>query len=206
MATLAQLILHTEDQSPENYVTNTFCTSGNVIDATESLALMNAFKAFYISLTPAVLSPSIAKLGHECKLYSAGGPKPNYPFYEGKWDLSAAPTGTMMPSEVAICLSFQGTRTAGLPQARRRGRVYIGPVQAGASNLGRPSSTVITALKNAAVSLATAIDAVPSAGVWSVWSPTDGTAVPITNGWVDNAWDTQRSRGIQRTARELYTV
>jgi hypothetical protein len=40
----------------------------------------------------------------------------------------------------------------------------------------------------------------------AVWSPSNGDAVPVTDGWVDNAWDTQRRRGIDRTARSTWTV
>jgi hypothetical protein len=36
---------------------------------------------------------------------------------------------------------------------------------------------------------------------WVTVSPTAGTSGVVTDGWVDNAWDTQRSRGAAPTMR-----
>lgn len=39
---------------------------------------------------------------------------------------------------------------------------------------------------------------------WRIWSPTNNNSVLIDNGWVDNAWDTQRRRGVEATARTIF--
>jgi hypothetical protein len=40
---------------------------------------------------------------------------------------------------------------------------------------------------------------------WVAYSPTADEANQITNGWVDNAWDTQRRRGLYYSQRGTYT-
>jgi len=40
---------------------------------------------------------------------------------------------------------------------------------------------------------------------WVVYSPTNGNTVNVDNGWVDNAFDTQRRRGLAVTARTNWT-
>lgn len=101
--------------------------------------------------------------------------------------------------------SFQGARTSGSVQARRRGRIYIGPLKTTTSTNGRPNSTAITTLATASSALGIDLNAVADT-TWCVWSPTSGTAVPITDGWVDNAFDTQRRRGWDPTSRTTYFV
>jgi hypothetical protein len=61
---------------------------------------------------------------------------------------------------------------------------------------------VITTLAKALRDL---IDASVTETTWSlaVYSVADAVAREVTNGWVDNAWDTQRRRGIDATARTL---
>nr|CRY97358.1 hypothetical protein [uncultured prokaryote] len=206
MASLIQITLHTADAVSENFITNQFAVTGDVSSVPDSEALMECFKDFYDYLRLSAFPAEVAKNGHDFKLYIAGGAKPNYPLYESTFDFAVAPTGAGLPSEVAACLSFQGTRTPGSPQARRRGRVYIGPLLATTNTSGRPSSGLITNMIGAAQQLYDDIGTVTSAGSWAVWSPTDGLAVPITNGWVDNAFDTQRSRGLARTSRTLYST
>jgi hypothetical protein len=99
------------------------------------------------------------------------------------------------PQEVALCLSFYSGRN--LP--RSRGRMYMGPFFAGGM-LGRPSATQQTALLDLASDLA----ALGGADVaWVIYSPTDNQYRGVTNAWVDNAWDTQRSRGLAPTSRQV---
>jgi hypothetical protein len=40
---------------------------------------------------------------------------------------------------------------------------------------------------------------------WVVYSPTDDAYHEVANGWVDNAWDTQRRRGYKPTSRTTFT-
>lgn len=114
-----------------------------------------------------------------------------------------------IPTETSIVLSFQGDRLGGTPQARRRGRIFLGGF---ATAMLDPSTTssfpIIDASVRARIGDA-ATDLRDSSATatlpWVVWSETDQAAVVITNGWVDNSPDTQRRRSVEATARTLWT-
>lgn len=203
MPTLVQITIKTADAIPENFITNTFAVTGDVDSPTDSLALMGCFKTFYDAIRGAIYPSTVAQNNHEFKLYIAGGPKPNYPLYENVWNFATALSGNPLPSECAVCLSYAGVRIPGLAQARRRGRVYLGPCKDTLNSVGRPLQASLTAILAAAQVLKDNIDDVPSAGAWAVWSPTNESAVALTDAWMDNAWDTQRSRGLIRTLKTM---
>jgi len=200
-----QIVLHTVNNVSEDYATNSWCVAGSDIYG-QTTAITTAFKDFYDDIV-ADLSSNIAQNGHEAKYYDLPGTPPNYPFEEDVWNLVSAPSGTPLPDEVAMCLSFQGERVPGFPQNRRRGRVYIGPLDISWLNTdGRPIASRISNLTTAAATLGASLAALTPTVALSVWSVTDGAAVPVTDGWVDNAWDTQRRRGKDATSRTTYVV
>lgn len=204
MATIrAQVILHTADAVPENYISNSFCFDG-MDTGGDDAAIVTMLKDFYDDLTPATMSSVVTQNGHEVKLSQLPGLAPNYPYFEGTFNLASAWSGSPMPSEVALALSFQGVRSAGAPQARRRGRVYIGPFGSNANTSGRPAAAVLTFMANAATTMQATAASIATSGGWAVWSVADQTAVPVDNGWIDNSWDTQRRRGLVYTSRTLW--
>jgi len=106
-------------------------------------------------------------------------------------------------------LSFQGERTSGQSQARRRGRVYLGPFgsSAGDTTSGRPSS----GLRGGIITAAAAFGVQSQAAIEWVWGviSTAGPSMSfseVKDGWVDDAWDTQRRRGEGATLRTTFTV
>lgn len=111
-----------------------------------------------------------------------------------------------LPAEVALCLSMK-TATNG---PRGMGRVYIGPFNAGALNASpesgesRPAVNLRDALTLGAGRLLDEVEA--SSRTWCVLSQTDGVARPITGGFVDNAFDTQRRRGLLASSRVIWPV
>jgi hypothetical protein len=101
-----------------------------------------------------------------------------------------APPG---PREVAVALSYR----AGPSTPRSRGRVFLGPVAA----QGITAETVSGDVGNNAKQLGERLALIATLGAqWSLYSRTVQAFAAITNIWVDNAWDTQRSRGIPATA------
>ena len=131
------------------------------------------------------------------------GTPPNYPQATTGFNfLSSLPT-TLLPSEVALCLSFQAPRIPGQIQNRRQGRVYIGPLNTGVASAGRPSSTARSTLAAAAGVLGVDIQT-DTDGFWAVWSAMNGTTAEVEEGWVDDAFDTQRRRGLQRTTKTTF--
>lgn len=138
------------------------------------------------------------------KAYDRADPEPRTPFAEGPMTGLSFPGSDPLPSEVSCCLSFRGVLESGSPPARRRGRVYLGPLgQEVMDNetIGRPGtgfrSSVINAYQAAWGELTTA------GIVHEVWSGTSGTGHPVVQAWVDDAFDTQRSRGVRPTVRAV---
>lgn len=102
------------------------------------------------------------------------------------------------PREVAVCLSFFSDRN--IP--RQRGRLYVGPWGQNAMAL-RPDA----GLRGIVGALAGGLAGIGGLDVdWSVWSPTDGVARPVSDWWVDDEYDTIRSRGLEGTTRLTGTV
>jgi hypothetical protein len=204
VAIRAQVILHTTDNLPENFATNSWCF--NLASTAGAGALLTPIlKDFYDDII-AYYSAGITQNGHEIKYTELPGTPPNYPFDTDIWNFGAAPSGNAIPQELAVCLSFQGDRAAGLPQARRRGRIYIGPLDSTAMTNDRPAAGLLTALANAAQTLSASVDAIGGGSYWAVWSQVDQDAVPLADGWIDNAFDVQRRRGLLATSRTTFTL
>lgn len=199
----AQVILHTVDATPANYITNSLAFMGTD-PAAVTTGLTTAIKDFYDDLPTSSLSSVIAQNGHEVKYYDLPGVTPNYPIEEDTFNLAAAPTGSPLPSECAVVLSFQGQRAPGFPQARRRGRIYLGPWGTNANTSGRPSSTLLSTIPAAAATFKSNVSALTGDTLWAVWSTVDQAPVEIVSGWVDNVWDTQRRRGLLETSRTTW--
>lgn len=138
------------------------------------------------------------------KVYDLSQATPRVPIFDEPLQLQADAAPNTLPQEVALCMSFQGERLSGLNQARRRGRIYLGPFGSSAADTtgGRPSNSLITGLAAAAGGMYTASEAAIE-WKWGVISEADATPgfARVRDGWIDNAWDTQRRRGEVATAR-----
>jgi len=201
----AQVTLRTKDNVPANFVTNSWGLTTDTVGTPDWNEIRNAFKLFYDNLD-VFLSPSVAQNDHEVKFYALPGVQPNYPIAERFFSLSTNPAGTAMPSEVALVLAFQGVRTPGLEQARRRGRIYVGPLDTTTTSGERPTTAFRTAVVDAALAFDADLDTITPIVEWGVWSETNQAMVEIASGWVDDAWDTQRRRGLAPTTRTNFTV
>lgn len=132
----------------------------------------------------------------------------------------AASDFASLPSEVAVVLSMNADLTdvpervgATRPASRRRGRLFFGPLTTRALALGdngagvqRPHDSLQDDLRAAALILFNAAaDIMPlNAGLfWSIYSTTDVAARTLVRVWTDNAFDTQRRRGPDATARQI---
>jgi len=152
------------------------------------------------------LSPSLKGSDARLKVYNLGDPKPRPPILDVSLALATV-GGSPLPSEVAICLSFQAVKIAGTPQARRRGRIYLGPIRTAAvapGNVARVHGSAMGGIRSSAKKLI-----LESNGAghypWVVQSglDVDGQAPTalVDNGWVDDAFDTIRRRGEKATLR-----
>lgn len=193
-------------------IVNTFHFVGAGTYAADAPVALNKIQQFYVSPAPsadpvgAFVSPWI-KRPAELRSYDLDTDKPRVPTSQ----FFTLPTGTTsgIPEEVAVCLSFAGAVPPAVT-ARRRGRIYLGPLSTGAADfassthMARPSDQVIAALAFAAARMATD----DTGGVdWSILStrPTQNF-VKVVGGWVDNAFDTQRRRGPDATQRNPWVA
>lgn len=150
--------------------------------------------------------------------------RPRRPFQTLTFATGTAPaSNSNWPAEVSITLSFQKTAVSGERQARMRGRVYLGPLSQGAAD----EPLIPTAIADAIAGHAnTQFFGGTGLTHLAVYSPSThyGKAIgeKIVEGdeeipdalpasfhivdrlWVDNAWDTQRRRGLKPTYRKTY--
>lgn len=139
------------------------------------------------------------------RAYDLGDPMPRAPRYESTFNLATRATGDPLPEEVALVLSFERPRVSGVPQSRRRNRVYLGPFAETANGTdARPSLALRTVMARSARDMLDASNA-SVRWTWEVNSPTYGEHGPVVGGWVDDAWDTQRRRGQSSSSRLLWT-
>jgi len=163
----------------------------------------NALETFYESCR--TLFPStVRQTAHVIKSYDRSDPLPRAPVLIGAFAFSAAPTGNPLPPEVSLCGSFQAPPASGIPQARRRGRIFLGPLNIGTiAGTGRPTPGSVTILRNALEALRVA-SAAAATWEWSVFSTKNLVNYSITNGWVDDEYDTQRRRGRLPVVRTVF--
>lgn len=173
------------DRVVNNVYLNTAVLPGVTGDDPDALAsdLADAFATVWYGPTQCEISVSAYQVGHE------GPPDAVHVRNPGVIGQS------LVPREVAMCLSFY----SGLNQPRRRGRIYLSAAGAGVASLGiHVAENLITK----GLDLATAIGNVGGVDVdWSTHSTVDGSHHGVTDAWVDNEWDTVRSRGLVATAR-----
>lgn len=131
------------------------------------------------------------------KIYDALKPKPNPPLTSRQFGNTFVASAKMR--EAALCLSYYSTYN----RPRYRGRLFI-PVELISGTLGlRPSTQQITDALNFRLVLTTGM---PPNTNWVVYSKTAGASYGVSNCWVDDEWDVQRSRGLRGTTRQLANV
>lgn len=150
------------------------------------------------------LSSDVDPTNAEVKVYAMDDPSPRMPRYVNSgWCHGVG--GTTLPHQVSVCLSYQAERVSGLDQARRRGRIYVGPLsQASITAGGVPSASFINSLQQAAIYLAGL--GTPPYG-WVVHSAAGGGGTaPVSNGWVDSSPDVQRRRKVASAVRSAWVL
>jgi hypothetical protein len=197
----ATVIIKSVTNVIEDASTNTYHFDANTVGdlAAVSAALQTCYQSmrtFYSSL--------MAQNGHEIKFYRLSDAPPRATVRNDTFNFTTAPSNAPLPTEVALVVSFQGGQSSGQPQARRRGRIFFGPMNTQAVD---GTAFVAAATRTAAVNAwGVLLDASQAATEWkwSVFSTVNGTGVEVQNGWVDNAFDTQRRRGRRTTARTVF--
>lgn len=205
------VIIPMDTGSGEDIAVNTFHFATTLPDASDVLILNDIQIALgncvqgYLAYCAADVKPTDVRW----KVYDASAPTPRAPIRDVILKAGMTTGVSSLPHELAVCASFQGSRISGVPQARRRGRIYIGPLSASAMNGAVPATAFLTAINTAMKGLADAGN--PTANwTWCVFSrrgiapPAPPNAVEIIDGWTDNAFDTQRRRGVRATTKTAW--
>lgn len=138
------------------------------------------------------------------KLYDLADAEPRVPVAEETRTLANISSSAALPTEVALVFSYHSAFTSGTAAARSRGRIYIGGLAAFTNTNGRPASTLTGTMAAAGRDLIQASNASVS-WEWQQYSTLTETGRIAVGGWVDNAWDTQRRRGLDSTVRTTFT-
>lgn len=155
-----------------------------------------------------------------------GGIPSGSPIGQGTFTLgNSLNVGSALPEEVAVVLTTRTGNYAsqpverpdgsdtGLavdrPRQRHSGRIFLGPliaeaVQLGATNKARPDTAMRTAILDAAERLYDELSA--DGHKWSVWSRADAVFRDVEVVQVDDAFDTQRRRGVAPSSRTTRTL
>lgn len=215
---------------PEDAVVNTWAWIYTGAGTRDSAAttIETALNGFYGAIK-AYLSGQYAWNSGTYEMVDMADGKPRVPYSTKSAALGALSTAAYdFPHEVAVCLSFRGARASGLNAARRRGRVYVGPLQAAALDQVNTGTTMADLIANSGRAMNTA--AAASDVTHAIYSPythhdvpvgerlrddppgtpvfpenpakLDDSFVPVETYWCDNAWDVQRRRGPKATYRK----
>ena len=223
---LARVIMESSTGLPQDRYVNDFAFQATgaptSTDITNIISVINDFYradpgGLSISLGEFISGAVNRAATHTIALYHIVAGDLGSPFWEEPWlGPIAPPANTALPTEVAGVLSFHADLTGVMeesgstrPKARRRGRLYLGPLTyeclIGTVPPYRLYSGVggfLDTARRAAVDL---MDAAETADVpWCVWSRADATLRPVVGGWTDDAPDTQRRRGAAANARVVW--
>lgn len=197
---LAQISMEADTQLPEDVTINTlhFVGSSAVGDLPALDAQVEAFYTDIETFLSATLTGNVT-----ARYYDLADPEPRVPRFMNTWTIT--PNTASLPREVAVCLSFKSPTLSGDIAARRRNRIFIGPLAGIATHTSlydsdlRPSTAMIDALLDAAQQLQFAASS--ELYNWITYSQVEAAGGGVTEFWIDNAFDTMRKRGRAATTR-----
>lgn len=208
----AQVVIPHTNNLARDAITNTFHFIDFVPFTLQETA--DAVTPLMDTLYTSIYGPTNRSVTHynwaltEVNWYDLSQPTPRVP-YTKPMAITASSTAGTLPTEVSCVVSFQANREPGVPQSRRRGRIYLGGLgnswmQTG--GVGVSPLLAATPINDAITAFDTFMGAVAGTSArWAVWSPTDQTASIVTNGWIENSPDTQRRRGVSPNVRATWS-
>jgi len=224
------VIIPADSAVPRDAVQNTFAWRGESDPDPEDAAdEINArLDAFYTGINN-MISSAVDTNAIAVKHYNYADAVPRIPFREDIISAGASSTsGYDLPAEVAIVCTFEGAKASGYNMRRRRGRIYVGPLQIGAADSPLVPSSFVDTLADSAEANLLGSTGGPYDMTLAVYSRSthygkaigdpvlpsddevpanlDNAFVPVVRLWVDDAWDTQRRRGVGDTVRDVRSV
>jgi len=208
----AQVIIPPKSVVTDDQVVNTFAFIGNETAVNMALLAFDMLEQLYAN-TPTTgtksiadwLSPALDVTQARVKFFDLSDPSPRVPILDEPFTIATPSTGTTasMPAEVSLVATFYALAESGVPVQRRRGRSFMGPwsALANGTTANTPSRPHADLQNDLALSFETLMEVSNADCSWGVYSRADGVVRPVVGGWVDNAWDTQRRRGVSATNR-----
>jgi len=203
---LVQATLLPDTNIARDNIVNTwhFETASTPPSAGELMAVQTALHAFYTSLgvklADAFLNGSV-----RYKFYNEADAPPRRPIVDNTAGGITLNGNNLLPPELCMVASYHAAFVSGTNPARRRNRVYLGPFTVdGLASTGKWSNTLVNDVKGYLDTLLAASDA-SSDYTWETKSTVAGTYAPVIGGWVDNAPDIKRRRGVPATFRSEFS-
>jgi len=204
----------------QDITTNTFhirTATGGVMNAGNVDAATEALRRFYdVVASPATtrISQYLSGLNNSpavARFYQLVPGVPDGPPYATRTlAMTFGSSTAVLPEETAACLSYRRTPVPGSNIRSERGRIFLGPLGTAALTTVTNRTRIIAGLRQAATEAGKRLqEEIRAIGInfdWIVWSPTTGQEVVIENIYMDDAFDTIRSRGPAPTARTSVTV
>jgi hypothetical protein len=206
------VVLANRSGLPEDQFVNTWHFQAPGDKETNTNKIGNVLTAFYNAPQPngvtvaSFLSSSVDRGANKAqvKVYDMADEQPREPSTI-EFQVDGTSSGDGFPNEVAVCLSFYAGRNI----ARRRGRVFIGPLKLSAGGMTTKDMIVQSGLRNTLATAASTLQAASDDAsylLWCVRSTVTGQYHGVTAGWIDSAFDIQRRRGTKATERTLWPV
>jgi hypothetical protein len=198
---------------PEDAVVNTWHFENDGTFQTDEDGLLERLHVFYVAIGGLLAATLVGEL--RVRMYDYSEPKPRVPRTDDT--VTFTPASDALPAELAICLSMSGDQVSGGKKARRRGRVYLGPLSGNVLGYqsGKPDVRVSQVYRDQIVAAAEDL-ATGGAGSYrlAVFSPTtvqsggtdDEAWNDVTKVWVDDAFDIQRRRGAIAAVRSEASI
>lgn len=218
MPYLAQVRLLGDSGLDEDVYTNTFhFTTVGGADVAGAEDVADAVAAFYNTTATGATGAVSRFIGHqvsrsvagEIRVYDSAVDPMGPPLFTDPFTLGAAASTNALPEEVAGVLSFYHGDNS--PNAIGRGRIYLGPLETATSFIDSDGHVRLTSVfRTDVVAAATALrdQTITDANTrWAVRyksAPTTISWSPVDHGFVDNAFDTQRRRGVAATLRSTF--
>lgn len=208
-----QAVIERVNHVPADAIVNTWHFDSDQTFDEDADDTLDRLKQFYTDIFGGSIIGSLASGKVDYKVYDMADPTPRVPrITSTQTGLNVA--GSSLPGECSVVLSFQAAKVAGVAQARRRGRIFLGPISANAVELTNGDMQVKAAHRDVIAAAAADLAHGPDAGDarLAVYSPTidaggtlDDAFSDVVDGWVDNAVDIQRRRGAKATTRTTWT-
>lgn len=193
------------------------CAATDPLDA--ATEIIDNLTSFYEGIED-IFCANTASGNIDYKVYDLEDDEPRVPIHTFSQPAITPTTGDGLPTECAICLSFQGAPGSGLNPRRRSGRIYLGMLSTGVTTtvtgFVQVAAPTLSTIQTAAATLLGDLN--PLLAVWAVFSPTtagakpwsdaalDAATTPVFQGYIDNALDTQRRRGTLPSDRITFEI